>query len=307
MSVGWVAASVRARAMTNRRVGGAGARVLAASPSFESAMSTLTATPYAHDVRLGQSPAGAQRAIVATVVWNLRVLAGWAPRHGVVVLRVLLGALEAANVEDHLRRMAGADPPPPYRLGGLATAWPQLERTTSPGELRGVLAASPWGDPGGDTIREVGLTMRTSWADRAIATVPVCTPWMGGATALLLAREVVLNGRVLPGRAVVSATRVVGSAAMAARTLPELAAALPTSARWVLADVTDPADLWRAEAGWWRRIERDGFDWVRQAEPGPEVLVGAAAMMAADAWRARAAIELAARGGKPMEAFDAVA
>jgi hypothetical protein len=307
MSVGWVAASVRARAMANRRVGRAGARVLAASASFESAMSTLTATPYGHDARLDQSLAGAQRAIVATVVWNLRVLAGWAPRHGVVMLRVLLGALEAANVEDHLRRLAGSDPPPPYRLGGLATAWPQLERTTSPGELRGVLAGSPWGDPGGETVRDVGLAMRTSWADRAIAAAPVCTPWMAGATALLLAREAVLAGRRLPDRAAMSAARVVGSAAVAARTLPELVAALSTTARWVLADVTDPADLWQAEAGWWRRIERDGFAWARQANPGPEVLVGAAAMMAADAWRARAALEVAARGGKPLEAFDAVA
>ncbi len=39
----------------------------------------------------------------------------------------------------------------------------------------------------------------------------------------------------------------------------------------------------------------------------PDVLVGVAALMAADAWRVRAALELAARGGSPLEVFDAVA
>jgi hypothetical protein len=123
---------------------------------------------------------------------------------------------------------------------------------------------------------------------------------------LLLAREVAA-GRELPDRAAMSAARVVGPAAAAARTQSELAAALPTSARWVLEDVTDSADLWQAEAGWWRRVERDGFALARRSNPGQTVLVGAVAMMAADAWRVRAALELAARGGRPVEVFDAVA
>jgi hypothetical protein len=39
------------------------------------------------------------------------------------MLRVLLGAVEAANVAEHLWRMSGADTPPPFLLGRLDTAW----------------------------------------------------------------------------------------------------------------------------------------------------------------------------------------
>ena len=307
MSVGWVAGSVRARAMTRRRLGRVATRNLAASTSVDAALAVLVRTPYGHDVRPGQSLAEAQRAVVETVLWNLRVLAGWAPRQGAAMLRVLVGAVEAANVEDHLRRLAGAEPPAPYRLGGLATAWPRLAATTSPGELRRVLAASPWGDPGGESPREIALAMRTSLADRVMAAVPAAASWASGSTALLVAREVVRERRELPERARIAASRVVGPAAVSAATLPELVAALPISARWALADVTQPGELWQAEARWWTRVERDGFELARSAAAGPEVLVGAVAMLAADAWRVRAALEVAARGGAPLEVFDAVA
>ena len=301
-----MAGNVRARAMTCRRLGRAAVRDLAASPSLAAALEALGRTPYGHDVREGHTLAQAQRAVVDTLVWNVRVLSGWVPRAGVGTLRVLLGVLETANVEDHLLRLAGADPPPPYRLGGLATAWRRLAATTSAEDLQRALAASAWGDPGGATPRVVSLAMRTSLADRTIATVPSAAPWVAGATALLVAREVV-GGRALPPRAELAAARVVGPLAASARALPGLAAALPTSARWVLAEVREPDDLWQAEAHWWLRVERDGFALARQAASDPEVLVGTVAVLAADAWRVRAALELAVRGGAPLEAFDAVA
>lgn len=307
MSVAWVAGNVRARAMTRRRLGRVAVRELAASPSIEAALVTLARTPYGHDVRDGLTLAEAQRAVVDTVAWNVRVLSGWVPRDGVAILRVLLGTLEAANVEDHLQRLAGAQAPAPYRLGGLATAWPRLGRTASAEEVRRVLAASPWGDPGGATPREVGLAMRTSLADRVMAAVPAAGSWAAGATALLLAREVVAARRPLPARARAFAARVVGPRACSAGTLPALTAALPSSARWALADVREPGDLWEAEARWWARVERDGFTLARRGTTDPQVLVGTVAVMAADAWRVRAALELAARGGTPLEVFDAVA
>lgn len=306
MGVSWVAGNVRARAMTRRRLGRTAVRDLAASKSLATALEALGRTPYGHDVREGHTLAEAQRAVVDTLVWNVRVLSGWVPRAGVGTLRVLLGVLETANVEDHLLRLAGADPPPPYRLGGLATAWRRLGAATSAEDLQRALAASPWGDPGGATPRVVSLAMRTSLADRTIAAVPSAAPWVAGATALLVAREVV-GGRALPPRAELAAARVVGSLAASARTLPGLAAALPTSARWVLAEVREPDDLWQAEAHWWLRVERDGFALARRAASDPEVLVGTVAVLAADVWRVRAALELAARGGAPLEAFDAVA
>jgi hypothetical protein len=307
MSAGWVAVSVRARAMTRRRLGHGTARNLAASPSLDAALAMLLHSPYGHDVGPGQTLAEAQHAVVDSAVWNLRVLAGWAPPDGVAMLRALLSAVEAANVEDHLQRLARIPTPPPYRLGRIDTAWTRLGATTSPDDLRRVLATSAWGDPGGVTAREVALAMRTATADRVIAAAPAAATWATASTALLIAREVVLGGRDLPPRARESAVRVLGRAAPTAHTLPELARALPASARWALADVAQPDDLWRAEARWWVRVERDGFALARRAAAGAEVLVGTVALLAADAWRVRGALELAARGGAPLEVFDAVA
>ena len=307
MSVGWVACHVRARALTRRRLGREAARRLAASPSLDAAVTALVHSPYGHDVRPGQTLAEAQRAVTATALWNLRVLAGWAQREGAGMLRVLLSIVEIGNVEDHLRRLAGTQAPPPFRLGSQETAWARLAQTTSAAEVRRVLTASPWGDPGGETLREIGLAMRTSLADRVMGAVPAAAAWAAGATALLVAREALLERRVLPDQAQTSAARVVGPAAVAAGTLPELVAALPRSARWALTGVTQPADLWHAEARWWARIEHDGLALGRRAVAGPQALVATTAVLAADAWRVRAALELAARGGAPLEVFDAVA
>jgi len=308
MSAAWVAGSVRASAMTRRRLGWVATRTLAGCSSAELAIAQLADSPYGHDVRAGQSLAEAQRAVVATVLWNLRVLSGWQPRDGVVMLRALLGAIEAANVSDHLQRLSGVRVPPPFQLGGLATAWPRLAATTSVADLRRALAASPWGDPGGDTPREIALTMRLALADRIMTEVPVAGAWAAGATALLLAREVVGEHRELSDRTRLVASRVVGPTAVsAAVTLPDLVDALPAAARWALADVDDPAVLWRAEAAWWARVGREGAALCRDARAGPKVLVGAVAVMAVDAWRVRAALELAARSGGPLEVFDAVA
>lgn len=307
MSIGWVASSVRARAMTRRRLGRAAARNLATRTSVDAAVAALVHSPYGHDVRAGQDLAQAQRAVVQTALWNVRVLSGWVPREGVSMLRTLLGALEVANVEDHVRLLGGADVPAPYRLGGLGTAWSRVAATTSVADVRHVLAASAWGDPGGDTVREIGLAMRASLADRVIAAVPPAGEWAAGASALLLARQVLLERRPLPAGAQESVERVLGPAAIAAATLNELTIALPKTARWALADVRRPADLWLAEAHWWRRVEHDGFALLRRVAAGPETMVGALALLAADAWRVRAALESAARAGTRLEVFDAMA
>jgi len=302
-----VAAGVRARAMTSRRLGRAGCVRLASHPSVETAVVELALSTYGRQVRPGQTLSEAQRAVVDVAAWNVRVLAGWVPREGVTVLRVLIAVLEAANVQDHLERLAGAQPPAPFRLGGLATAWPRLQRTTSAPDLRRALAASAWGDPGGESPREITLWLRTTLADRVVAAVPEASVWASGATALLVAREVFLEGRRLPEHARLAASRVIGPAAVSATSLPELAAALPARARWALADVDRPDALWRAEARWWARVDEDATALVRHARTGRGVLVGAVGLMAVDAWRVRAALEVAARGGGPTEALDAVA
>lgn len=293
--------------MTRRRVGRASARTLAASPSLDEAVAALVRTPYGHDVRRGQTLAEAQHAVVDTTIWNLRVLAGWAPTWGAAMLRVLLGAVELANLTDHLQQLSGTDAPPPYRLGRLETAWTRLADATSPAAVRHVLATSAWGDPGGDAPRDILLATRTALADRVISAVPGAGAWAVSWTALLVAREVVAGGQDLPPRAREMATRVLGRAALNARTLPDLAAALPMSARETFDTGGRAEELWRAEARWWLGVERDGFALARRAIAGPEVLVGAAALLAVDSWRVRGALELAARNGAPLEVFDAVA
>ena len=46
---------------------------------------------------------------------------------------------------------------------------------------------------------------------------------------------------------------------------------------------------------------------ARQGGADAKTLVGTVARLAVDAWRVRAALELAARGGRTVEDFDAVA
>ena len=306
MSAGWVAAGVRARAMSRRRLGQRGTGALATSPSLEAALASLAGTAYGREVRPGQELAQAQRAVTDTWLWNVRVLAGWAPRSGVALLRPLVAPLEVANTLDHLRALSGLPGPPPHRLGGLATAWPRLSTTTSAAEVRAVLAASPWGDPGDVGPRGVGLAMQAALADRVMARVPVAAAWAAGALALVAAG--VLAAEVDPPAGYrTSAQRVLGRAATAATDLPSLRRSLPRSAAWALAGVDGPAELWRAEAAWWRRVERDARSLVARPTPGGEPVLGTVALLAVDAWRVRAGLELASRGGRPVEGFDAVA
>ena len=52
------------------------------------------------------------------------------------------------------------------------------------------------------------------------------------------------------------------------------------------------------------RVEQDGLRLLRTSSLNRDVVLGAVAVMACDAWRVRAALELAARGGGPLEAYD---
>jgi hypothetical protein len=46
-------------------------------------------------------------------------------------------------------------------------------------------------------------------------------------------------------------------------------------------------------------VDQDGRELLRRSGFGPQPVVGAVAVLSADAWRARGALELAARGGGP--------
>ncbi|MGY1577812.1 V-type ATPase subunit [Streptomyces sp. MN13] len=307
MSAGWVAGVTRARALRTRCLGVEGIREVAASPTLEDALRYLSATPYRRDITPGATSAEAQRAVSATVLWHLRILAGWQPAVGANAVRALAAGFEISNTEDHLRALvAGPRQPgagrlrlPPYRLGGLATAWGRLARTRTPSELRTTLAASVWGDPGGDSPAAVATGMRVSAAVRLAVAVPDAARWAAARLAVLFGREVFVVGRRMPDVSARRAARLLGRRAVAAGSYADFRQALPPAARWLLDDVDEAADLWRAEARWWDDVERDGLELLRRLRFGPQPVVGVVALLSADAWRTRGALELAARGGGP--------
>lgn len=135
----------RVRAWLRRRLGAAGARRLAASRSLADAQHVLVAGPYRHDVRVGMTLEETEHAVGATLLWHLRVLAGWQPRTGAERLRLLARAFEVANIAEHVRSLTGATAERRYQLGTLGTAWNRLSEATSPAEVRSVLATSPLG------------------------------------------------------------------------------------------------------------------------------------------------------------------
>ncbi|MFF5157673.1 V-type ATPase subunit [Streptomyces sp. NPDC000348] len=317
MGAGRVAGVTRARALRTRCLGAEGIREVAASPTLDDALRRLSATPYRHDVPSGGTPAEAQRAVSAALLWHLRILAGWQPAAGADAVRALAAGFEISNTGHHLRALAAGPRrpdteglrPPPYRLGALATAWRRLARTRTPSELRAALAASVWGDPGDDSAAAVATGMRVSAAVRLATAVPGTERWAAARLALLVGREVFVVGRRLPDVSARRAARLLGSRAVGAGSYAGFRQALPAAAGWLLEDVDEAADLWRAEARWWGAVERDGRELLRRSRFGPRPVVGAVALLSVDAWRTRGALELASRGGapgdRPVEVLDA--
>jgi hypothetical protein len=307
MSAGWVAGSVRTRALVRRRLGTGAARRLAACGSLAEAVQMLAVTPYGRWIRPGQSLAAAQHGIAEGILWDLRVLAGWLPPGGVQLMRALAGWFEIANVDELLSGLAGRPADDLFQLGALATAWPRLRRAASHAELRTLLTASPWKDPGGASEQALRVGMRVGLAGRIAALDAPAPVWAASAVALLVAGERFAAGRPLDPVLRGAADGLLGPGAADARTVEEMAARLPARLAWVLSEVRDPSDLWRAEAGWWARVERDGFMLLRTSALDRPSVLGGIAILAADAHRGRAALEIAARGGGPLEAYDAVA
>jgi hypothetical protein len=132
----------------------------------------------------GLSLAEAQHAVAATILWDLRVLAGWLPRDGVTLLRLLAGWFEIANVDELLQALAGRPSGKEFQLGALATAWPRLSEARSIAELRQALASSAWVASGGDTSRDIRAGLRTRWADRVAASGDRARSWATAAAAL---------------------------------------------------------------------------------------------------------------------------
>ncbi len=343
----WVAATVRAKAMARRRAGAGLCRDAAALPSLAQAVSLFEQTGYGPELAAGRNTAAgrndgsgsgpetdladAQHATRRSVLWQLRVLAGWLPVSGARMVRAAGAAFELANITVLARRLAaaeldtaevtgtlprpGVELPEYFELGGLATAWPRLSRAGSIAELVEMLRTSPWGDPG--VPEDLADTLSVVWIRRLAAAAPQTRSWTAGVAALLAARRVLVHpgakNSAGPGNRPETGSRLdsllqpmIGSTWPQAQDLASLRAALPAAAAPVLNGVEDPGDLWRAEAALRARVEEDAFRLLRSGLPGPDVAVGAVAVLAVDAWRVRAALAAAAAGGG-SEVLDAVA
>lgn len=294
MSVGWVAGSTRARLLLARRLGLGPAKALARSRSTGEALAGLAAGPYGRHGDVGADIATAQRAIAATTLLHLRLLAGWLPPGAVGVVRALAGWFEQANIEDRLAYLLGHEPVHPFELGSLTLAWPAVERAQTPGDLRTALAASAWGDPRSEEPDDVHASLRVAWARRVLAEVPEARTWVGGALAMLVTRLRLSDGAAV--QASPALTSILGADWNRAVTVQALAQSLPADAAWALEGIEEPDELWRAEIGWWARVERDAEAMVSGHREGRHAVVGVVALLAADARRAAAALEAAARG-----------
>jgi hypothetical protein len=291
-----------------RRLGRDRAREVAACRSLDEALGPLAASAYGRALTPGMDLAAAQRALADTALWHMRVLAGWTPPRALTAVRALAGWFELANIEDRLEYLRGAPGVRPFALGGLASAWPRLAGVQTVVELRAGLATSVWGDPGTEDPAQLALALRFSWARRVLDAVEEAEAWAAGAVALVVAREILLAGRA-PAAALARRAPGVGSGWYGVRDVATLRDVLPSGAAWVLADVSEPEDLWRADAGWWLRVESDAERLARSVHLGRAAVIGSIVLLAVDAWRTAAALEVAARGGAgaAMETYERLA
>jgi hypothetical protein len=304
----WIAGGVRARGMLGRTLGPAGRAELAARPSLEDALRRAAGSGYGADLRTARTLEQAERALGATALWNLRVLAGWLAPGGAEVVRVLAGWFEIANVDAVIAALVtGAEPPLGYALGGLRVASAQVMAARTLGDVRAALAASAWGDPGGDGAQAIRRGLVAAWARRVLGSVPEARAWVAGAGALMAARELFVVGgaatgprRTVPG---------LPDDSLAATTLGELRALLPADAAWALDGVDAPDVLWEAELRWWRRVEADAAALAAAPVGQRAGIVGAATMLLVDARETARALAVASRGGEGRTevALDAAA
>lgn len=306
MTAAWIASDVRATAMSHRVLGRAATRELAIQGSMASAIAMLANSPYGHEMRADLSLEAAQHAIAATALWNIRVLAGWVPAAGIPMMRILVGWYEIANVEALLRSDFDSPAHPYFRLGGLATGWGRLSGASSAAELCDLLATTAWGRPDDESPHTIGVTLRSVLLQDAAGALPECRNWITSAAALLLARER-SGGRQPAPRSEHALRTLLGGQAVAAPDFEQFVNEVPEAAQWAFDGVASERDLWRAESRWWSRVESDGLTHLRGAKFGPLPVIGAVAVMAADAWRVRGALTAAANGTPGVEGFDALA
>ncbi len=307
MTAGWVAAATRGGALLRRLVAVDGARALAEADTWPDARARLAPTFYGAELPADADRSTARRTATAATAWQLRVLAGWLPVGASGLARLFAAPIEIANIESHLARLEGAAILDPVPLGSLAVAWRRVATTTSPEQVRVVLAQSAWADPGGTDPTSVAVGLRVAWARRLVRQVPDAAPWAKGGLALLIAREVFAFDRDIPAAAGRELDRLIGHRWRQAASIPDLAKQLPESAAWALTDVASASDLWRAELAVVHRVADDATGLAAAGRFTQRTVAAIMALLLVDLWRVTTAIEVAGRGPDPTEVLDAVA
>jgi hypothetical protein len=293
----WVAASVRARAIAERRVGAGRCERVGNAATLRGALDQLAGTVYGGRLADAATLVECQAAVNATVLWQLRVLAGWMPATGATLARTVAAGFERINIVAHAERLRGIETEAPaFDLGTLSTAWTAVRSTSSMSQLAQALRTSGWGDPGApEDPGSLSDVLAVLWLRRLVTASPAVRSWAAAACALLAARISTVDHSVPADRLVALARPLIGSEWPGTRELADFVAALPRSVRPTLEGVDTIADLWRAEARLGTVIEDDGLRLLRGSLPGPDIVLGALAVLAVDAWRLRAALAAANR------------
>jgi hypothetical protein len=295
---GWVAGVTRARLLLSRAIGLDHARAIASCRSLQHGVGALAGSAYGERVHVGDDRATAERGIAGTLLWHLRILAGWLPATGAAQVRALASWFELQDIDARMAALTSdGREPPPFVLGALGTAWTQIEQARTIEEMADAAGSSAWGNPGGRTPAEVAIGLRVSWARRVQEAAPAATDWVAGAGALLVAREFFIAGS-RERAAQLRRLPAISEAALDAGSPSELRSALSPNAAWTLDGVEEPSDLWRAELAWWGRVERDAIALLLTAADAT-ILLAAVALLAVDAQRTMRALEVAAQGGHP--------
>jgi hypothetical protein len=283
MSGAWIAGNVRARGLAAADLSDVADRV-ARSAGLQTACSVLGPTKWGHHLDEVATVEAAQRKIFETLLWQLRILAGWLPSDGVEAIRSCVMWFEIRNVEDRLAYFAGARAEPPYQLGRLGIISRRLGGTGNAGDVRHLMRMSAWGDPRGDDVYAIRIWMRRTWYRRARVAAPELRPWADAAASLFANRERLAQRS--GGRTVVPITPL-----------------LPPAWSWATAVRSSGQDLWHAEERWWAQVREEGLRMLHSSIGTQGPAVGAVAMLASSAHRIATALEIAAGGG--AESLDA--
>jgi hypothetical protein len=297
MTAHWVASRVRGRALLQRRLGHDVASQLGALNSLDAAIRQLAGTAYGRGFDPEGGLASAEHGIWATLLWHLRILAGWCPPQGASMIRVLAGGFEISNITQHFAVLAGHGPSY-YVLGSLDSSWARVRAANSANEVRLTLARSDWGDPGSTDPHIVRLCLELAWARRIAEGIDEARSWAISFATLTLARVLAAGAMdVLSESARHDLHLLFGRRVEHLTTLADLADFSNNEIQLALGPPGGDSELWCLEARFWRRVESESVVLLRKADMGAAYIVAIVGLLAVDAWRAQAALELAANGG----------